>query len=90
MSTSKISEIEITPIRAQNGLVAFASVLLDNKIRLNSIGIYTKLSGGYRLTYPTKSKGFNIFNPITKEVSQAIEKAVLDKYRQLIGGLFND
>ena len=88
MTASKISEIEITPIRAQNGLVAFASVLLDNKIRLNSIGIYTKLSGGYRLTYPTKGQ-FNILNPITKEVSQAIETAVLNKYSQLIGGAYN-
>ena len=89
MTASKISEIEITPIRAQNGLVAFASVLLDNKVKLNSIGIYTKLSGGYRLTYPTKGQ-FNIFKPITKEVSQAIESAVLDKYSQLIGGFFDD
>ena len=89
MSASKVSEIEITPIRAQNGLVAFASVLLDKKIRLNSIGIYTKLAGGYRLTYPTKGS-FNIFNPITKEVSQAIENAVLGKYDQLIGGAYNE
>lgn len=89
MSASKISEIEITPIRAQNGLVAFASVLLDKKIRLNSIGIYTKLSGGYRLTYPTKG-AFNIFNPITKEVSQAIESTVIERYHQLLGELFND
>lgn len=53
----KISEIQITPIKPQNGLVAFASCLINKGLYLGSIGILTRLEGGYRLTYPTKSVG---------------------------------
>ena len=55
----EITEIQITPIKPKNGLVAFASIVLENNIHLGSIGIYTKLDGsGYRITYPTKKVGF--------------------------------
>jgi len=79
----KISEINITPIKPQNGLVAFASVVLDDCLYLGSIGVYTRLDGmGYRLTYPTKKvaeKNLNIYHPINKLLAKEIEKAVLDK-----------
>ncbi|HAN21183.1 MAG TPA: hypothetical protein DCP51_05850 [Clostridiales bacterium] len=88
MEHSYISEIEIIPIRAKDGLIAFASVLLDKKIKLGSIGIFTKLNGGVRLTYPTKGM-FNIFNPITKELSQAIEKSVIEKLNEISGGIYD-
>lgn len=51
----KISEITIQLIKPANGLVAFASVVLDDKIYLGSIRVHQRLDGsGYRLTYPTK------------------------------------
>ncbi|MGP8321200.1 MAG: hypothetical protein ACT6FE_02585 [Methanosarcinaceae archaeon] len=36
----KITEIQIVPIKANNGLVAFASVVLNNQLYLGSIGIH--------------------------------------------------
>src|SRR3989338_3858759 len=76
-----VDEVQIVPIKAQNGLVAISSVVFDNSLYLGSIGIYTKLDGpGYRITYPTKSSGgrnFNIYHPISREVSETIEQAVL-------------
>ena len=85
----QINEVEITPSRAKDGLVAFASILLDGKLKLHCIGIYTKLSGGYRLTYPTKGL-FQVFHPVTKDLSDVIEQAVIDRYIQLCGGIQND
>lgn len=84
----KISEIQIVPVKAQNGLVAIASVVFDDSLYLGSIGIYTRRDGrGYRITYPTKSRSgrdFNIYHPIRKEVSEAIELEVLQKAEDVL------
>jgi len=82
-----INEVTIIPIKPKNGLVALATCVLDNKIFLGSIGIYTRLKGGYRLTYPNKKMGessINLYHPISKEVGDAIEKAIIDEYERLI------
>lgn len=84
----KISEISIQLIKPANGLVAFASVVLDGKIYLGSIGVHQRLDGsGYRLTYPTKKNGnrdFHIFHPIEKSLGQQIEQAILTKVTALL------
>lgn len=84
---TRVSEVTIIPIKPKNGLVALASCVLDNKVYLGSIGIYTKLKGGYRLTYPNKKVGenaINLYHPITREAGDAIEKAVVDRYEELM------
>lgn len=84
---TEITEISIVTLKPKNGLVALASCVIDGKLYLGSIGIYTKLKGGYRLTYPNKKIGensINIFHPINREVGDAIEKAIVDKYEELI------
>lgn len=83
----KISEIQIIPIKPINGLVGFASFVLDESLYLGSIGIFTRPQGGYRLTYPTKKVGnrdINIFHPINKEFSEAVEKAVIKKFEDVM------
>lgn len=83
----KISEIQIIPIKPQNGLVAFTSFVLDSSIYLGSIGILTRPEGGYRLVYPTKKVGIrniNIFHPINKEFSKSIEKEVIAKFEDVM------
>jgi len=83
----KISEIQIVPIKPTNGLIGFASILLDNSLYLGSIGIHTRLDGqGLRLTYPTKG-AINIFHPTTKALSKAIETAVFDRAYLVIPSL---
>lgn len=83
----KITEVQIIPIKANNGLIAFGSVLFDNCLFLGSIGIHKKLDGsGYRITYPTKKiseKDINIFHPINKEVSKLIEDEIIKKVNRL-------
>lgn len=84
----KISEVNIQFIKPDDGLVAFASVVLDESLYLGSIGIHERLDGaGYRLTYPTKKSGvrqFHLFHPINKALSQQIEKAVFQKFTELL------
>jgi stage V sporulation protein G len=84
---SIVSEIEITPIKPNDGLVGFASVVFNDSFYLGSIGIFTRPKGGYRLTYPTR-KGlggsFNIFHPINKVVAEQIEQAVISKFEEVV------
>ena len=81
-----ISEIQTTPVRPQNGLVGFASFVYSNSFHFSSIGIYTRLEGGYRLTYPTRkslSGSSNIFYPINKTIAQKIEDEVIAKFEEV-------
>jgi len=83
----RLTEIQIIPIKPQNGLVAFASFVLDKNLYLGSIGVITRPKGGYRLTYPTKKVGIkdiNIFHPINKTFAEAIEKEVLAKLEEVM------
>lgn len=81
-----ISEINITPVKPVNGLVAFASVVINGDLYLSSITIYTKLDGSYRLLYPTKNVGqrlLNIFHPINRKASHEIEQAIFEKCNEI-------
>lgn len=83
----KVSEIQIIPIKPQDGLVAFVSFVLDNNLYLGSIGIITKPEGGYRLVYPTKKLGIrniNIFHPINKAFAESIESEVISKLEDVM------
>ncbi|MCX6808009.1 MAG: septation protein SpoVG family protein [Patescibacteria group bacterium] len=78
----KISEIQIIPVKANEGLVAFASCVLDDSYFIGSIAIFTRLAGGYRLVYPTKKigdKNLNYHHPISREASQSLEEAIIGK-----------
>ena len=82
-----LTEIQIVPIKPQNGIVAFASFILDDCLYLSSIAVITRPQGGYRLVYPTKKVGqrnINLFHPIKKVFAQSIEKAVITKYENVM------
>jgi len=85
--TNRLSEIQIVPIKPQNGLVAFASFVLDESLYLGSIGIMTRLNGGYRLVYPTKKvadRSLNIFYPINREIAKLIEDEVVKHFEEVM------
>lgn len=80
----QISEIKIEFIKPQEGIVAFASVVINDAICLSSMAIHKKLSSeGYRITYPSKGK-FSIYHPISREAGLAIETAVLEKFQEVM------
>jgi len=97
MKETLITEIRIIPLKlTDKGLVAFASCILDDKLFLGGLAIYTVLRGGYRLTYPTRSlntnpkrigdnKDMQIYNPINQNFRTELEEAVIQEYQRLTG-----
>lgn len=89
MDNIVVSEIQIIPIKPQNGLIAFASCVVNGAIYLGNIAIYTSLSspGNYRLVYPTKTlpngKQINCVHPITKICGEKLQTAIVGKYEEV-------
>jgi DNA-binding cell septation regulator SpoVG len=82
-----ISEIEIVAIKPQNGLVAFASFVINNSIYFGSVGIMSRPNGEYRLLYPTKlvaGRQLDVFHPISKDAGQQIQDAVITKFEDVV------
>ena len=82
-----ISEIEITPVKPNKGLVAFSSFVLFDSIFCSSVAIMTRPNGGYRLCFPTKKvsmRDVGIFYPISKQVGLIIKEKVIEKYEEVI------
>lgn len=77
-----LSEINILPIKPNNGLVAIGSVVINNCLFLGSIGVHIKPNGRYRILFPTKKIGnrdIHIYHPINRMTGNAIEKAIVEK-----------
>ncbi len=83
----QVNEVQFVPVKPENGLLGFASCVLDSQHFIGSIAVFSKLSGGYRLVYPTKIIGgrhLHYHHPITKEAGEAIEDAILFRVTELL------
>lgn len=80
----KITEVQIELINPREGMIGFASLVVDGNLYLSSIAIHKKLNAeGFRITYPKKGQ-FCIFNPINKQTSEAIEQAIFSKLKEVM------
>lgn len=82
----KVSEVQIVPVKPDEGLIGFASCVVDDAFYIGSIAVFTRLGGGFRLVYPTKKIGerhLHYHHPISREASAAIEAAVLRRAAQI-------
>ena len=90
----KISEVNIILIKPRDGLIGFASIVVDDALYMGSIGIHQKLNGnGYRLTYPTKQAGnqrTDIFHPINSDAGKAIENTIISKLNDVMNKVNNN
>lgn len=90
-----ISEIKIIPIKPQNGLVGFASLVLNNQFYIGNLGIYSAPSSkeGFRVTFPNKKLAsgqvVDCFHPINKEAEEAVSSAIIKKYLDLMSNFKN-
>lgn len=90
MSKLEISEIQIIPIKPKDGLVAFASCVINESLYIGNIAIYTSPNRpeGYRLLYASKilpnGKEINCVHPINREAGELISKAIIGKFRDII------
>lgn len=83
----KISDVQVIPIKASDGLIGFASLIFEDSFYLGGIGIYTRPQGGLRLTYPTRkhpSGCINVYHPINKPIADYIEHEVTKKFYELL------
>lgn len=82
-----VSEVNIIPVKPTDGLVAFASCVIDGHLYIGSLGVHQRLDGtGYRITYPTKKIGtrqLNYFHPVSKDAGRVIEQAIIAKCIEL-------
>lgn len=86
---TKISEVVFYPIRPTNkGLVCYVSFTYDSSLRIQDCGIYTRLTGGYRILYPIKllanGKSLSSVYPINKEVGHDLEDFLLLEYVKFV------
>lgn len=83
----KISDVKVSLVAPKDGLIAFASVVLESGFYVGGIAVHEKLDGtGYRLTYPTRkaaNQTFNICHPITREASKVIERAIFQELKNV-------
>ena len=90
----QVSEVRINLIKPQDGLIAFASLVVSGDLYLSGIGIHRKLDGsGFRLTYPKRKAGrqcFDIFHPINRGAGRMIEDAVLAALKDVLNRLGRD
>lgn len=88
MST-KITEIQLIPIKAKNGLTFFASCVWDGKLFLGNIAVFTRRDGsGFRCVYPTKMLRNNeqipIYYPLDQDTGNLIEKTISLEAQKLL------
>lgn len=90
MDNLKISEIQIIPVKPKDGLIAFASCVINNALYIGNIAVYTRPStqAGFRLVYPVKilpnGKEIHCVHPINKEAGELLSKAIIEKYKEIL------
>ena len=95
MNKLTISEIQIVPVKPNNGLVAFATAIINNQFYIAHIAIYSAptVPLGYRLVYPDKTlsngKRVDCFHPVTQESGKEVSRAIISKDVELMDNFSN-
>jgi len=83
MSELSITKVDFTPITQNNGLIGFATIILNDEYLLEGIGVFVcQEREGYRVTYPKRqagSKSINVHYPLTQGMLDKVNKAVNEK-----------
>jgi stage V sporulation protein G len=82
--TIQITEVNIVPVKPNNGLIGFASFVVDENFYVGNVAIFSRLNGdGLRLVYPRKGE-IDCFHPIKREVGDFVEQIVKEKFHNLL------
>ena len=84
----RITEVTFLPMGPDpRGFLGLASCIFEDKLKLSGIGVYSSLSGGYRLLYPIvqypHGKVTNSVYPIDKETGRILTEAISDKIKEI-------
>lgn len=78
-----VRDIQIVPVKPEQGLIGFASFVVDDRWYIGSVAIYTRLDGqGIRLVYPKKNL-IDCVHPVNRSIGEAVTKAVQEKLTEL-------
>ena len=88
MKRISIKEATFIPLKPdQKGLIGLASVLYDESLSLNCIGVFIRPDGELRIVFPNKilpnSKEVNIYYPVNSRTYDAILEAISQKYHEI-------
>lgn len=95
MENLNLSEIQCIPIKSQNGLVCFASCVINNQFYVGNIAVYSSPNApqGFRLVFPNKKlisgQIVDCFHPINKEAEVVVSTAIIKKYVELMDNFQN-
>lgn len=82
----KISNVKIDRNNRCGDSIGFASITFSNDLFLNSISIFEKPDGGYRIEYPTEStldpNHYWVFRPLSLSTHNIIENAILKELKK--------
>lgn len=89
VATPSISEVHFTRVRPRDGLIGFASFVINNAFAVSGVGIHTRPDGsGIRLLYPAKKfhdgSDIKYFHPINRDIGAVVEAAVYVVAKKLI------
>ena len=91
MNILEIDEVQIIPLhKPQNGLVAFASCIINGQFYVGNIAIYTSPTSieGHRLVFPNKKlasgQTVDCVHPVTQEAGRMVSEAIIEKYVDLM------
>lgn len=91
MNKLEISEVDLIPLKkSREGLVSFASCVLNNQFYIGNIAIYTSPSSkdGFRLVFPNKKLAsgqvVDCCHPISKQAGELVSTAIIKKYVELM------
>lgn len=92
--TTTISEINIVPVKARDGLIGFVSFVLNDNFYVGNVAIFQRRDGtGIRLVYPNRTVGgkqVHCLYPIKREVGEYITKAIQTKFDSLFSRFSED
>ncbi len=85
-----VSDVQLRFVEdGKDGLLAWASCVIDGAVYLNNIAIRRGKDGRLMLTYPAKLTAagtrYYLFNPVSSEAAAVLEAAIVGKVRELIG-----
>lgn len=82
----QITKVQIRKIIPKEGLVGFASFILDDSLYIGNVGIFSRLNkDNYRLIFPEKKvnkKKISIFYPLTTEFYYKLEDIVNEEIKK--------
>ena len=85
----QVTEVDIVFVKPKDGLIGFASLVVDDQLYLSGIAIHRKLVGhDYRLTYPMASGTRDSAFPPVRRPSwgHTLSGRFFDKLKNVVSG----